>query len=68
MKAEPAYEWAGWNPDTNDATYAPASAHPQSVNRDYYVSWNNKQARDFGAADGTSATARCTGANCSTVR
>ncbi|WP_435122830.1 penicillin acylase family protein [Micromonospora tulbaghiae] len=52
MKAEPAYEWAGWNPDTNDATYAPASAHPQSVNQDYYVSWNNKQARDFGAADG----------------
>ncbi|MGV9212173.1 penicillin acylase family protein [Micromonospora sp. RB23] len=51
-KAEPAYEWAGWNPDTNDATYAPASAHPQSVNQDYYVSWNNKQARDFGAADG----------------
>ncbi|WP_405431549.1 penicillin acylase family protein [Micromonospora sp. NBC_00617] len=51
-KAEPAYEWAGWNPDTNDATYTPASAHPQSVNQDYYVSWNNKQARDFGAADG----------------
>ncbi|MFF0120487.1 penicillin acylase family protein [Micromonospora arida] len=51
-KAEPAYEWAGWNPDTNDATYTPASTHPQSVNQDYYVSWNNKQARDFGAADG----------------
>ncbi|GAA2184892.1 penicillin acylase family protein [Micromonospora lupini] len=51
-KAEPTYEWAGWNPDTNDATYAPASAHPQSVNQDYYVSWNNKQAKDFGAADG----------------
>ncbi|MEU5931427.1 penicillin acylase family protein [Micromonospora sp. NPDC047187] len=51
-KAEAAYEWAGWNPDTNDATYTPASAHPQSVNQDYYVSWNNKQARDFGAADG----------------
>ncbi|MEK8104052.1 penicillin acylase family protein [Micromonospora sp. M12] len=39
-------------PDTNDATYTPASTHPQSVNQDYYVSWNNKQARDFGAADG----------------
>ncbi|WP_433261885.1 penicillin acylase family protein [Micromonospora vinacea] len=51
-RAEPAYEWAGWNPDTNDATYTPASTHPQSVNQDYYVSWNNKQARDFGAADG----------------
>ncbi|MFC0530689.1 penicillin acylase family protein [Phytohabitans kaempferiae] len=37
------YEWTG---------FAPASAHPQSVDQDYYVSWNNKQARDFGAADG----------------
>ncbi|MBQ1073302.1 penicillin acylase family protein [Micromonospora sp. C31] len=51
-KAEPAYEWVGWNADTNDATYLPLSAHPQSVDQDYYVSWNNKQARDFGAADG----------------
>ena len=37
------YEWTG---------FAPASAHPQSVDQDYYISWNNKQARDFGAADG----------------
>ena len=40
------------NPATNTATYTPAAAHPQSVNQDYYVSWNNKQAKDFGAADG----------------
>jgi acyl-homoserine lactone acylase PvdQ len=51
-RADPAYEWQGWNPDVNTATYAPASAHPQSVNQDYYVSWNNKQARDYSAADG----------------
>ncbi|MFR9775623.1 penicillin acylase family protein [Micromonospora sp. MS34] len=51
-KAEAAYEWQGWNPDTNTATYTPAGAHPQSVNQDYYVSWNNKQAKDYGAADG----------------
>jgi acyl-homoserine lactone acylase PvdQ len=37
------YEWTG---------FAPASAHPQSIDQDYYISWNNKQARDFGAADG----------------
>ncbi|GLH97659.1 penicillin acylase [Phytohabitans aurantiacus] len=37
------YAWTG---------YAPASAHPQSINQDYYVSWNNKAAADFGAADG----------------
>ncbi|MFI7281406.1 penicillin acylase family protein [Micromonospora chersina] len=51
-RAEAANEWVGWDPDTNTATYTPAAAHPQSVNQDYYVSWNNKQARDFGAADG----------------
>ncbi|GAA4441140.1 penicillin acylase family protein [Phytohabitans houttuyneae] len=37
------YEWTG---------FAPVSAHPQSTNQDYYISWNNKQARDFSAADG----------------
>ncbi|WP_428964623.1 penicillin acylase family protein [Micromonospora fluostatini] len=52
MKAEPAYEWQGFDPATNTARYAPASAHPQSTNQDYYISWNNKQAKDFGAADG----------------
>jgi hypothetical protein len=51
-RAEPAYEWPGWNPDTNVATYQPGSGHPQAVNQDYFVSWNNKQAADFGAADG----------------
>ncbi|WP_433292609.1 penicillin acylase family protein [Actinoplanes sp. CA-030573] len=51
-KAEQAYEWQGWNPSTNVATYVPAGAHPQAVNQDYFVSWNNKQAAGFGAADG----------------
>ncbi|WP_194822826.1 penicillin acylase family protein [Micromonospora sp. S-DT3-3-22] len=52
MKAEPAYEWQGFDPATNTASYAPLAAHPRSVNQDYYVSWNNKQAKDFGGADG----------------
>ncbi|WP_326556967.1 penicillin acylase family protein [Micromonospora sp. NBC_01796] len=52
QKAEPAYEWPGFDPVTNTATYTPVAAHPNSVNQDYYVSWNNKQAKDFGAADG----------------
>ena len=68
MKAEPAYEWAGWNPDTNDATYTPASSHPQSVNQDYYVSWNNKQAGTSARPTATSASARCTASTCSTAR
>ncbi|MGW4492011.1 penicillin acylase family protein [Streptomyces sp. NPDC004376] len=44
------YEWRGWNPDGNTADYTPASAHPQSVDQDYYISWNNKQAKDYAAA------------------
>ncbi|MGC4805914.1 penicillin acylase family protein [Micromonospora sp. DT233] len=52
MRGEAAYEWQGYQPATNTATYAPLAAHPRSVDQDYYVSWNNKQAKDFSAADG----------------
>jgi acyl-homoserine lactone acylase PvdQ len=48
--ARPAYEWRGWEPETNTADYTPASAHPHSTDQDYYVSWNNKQARDYTTA------------------
>ncbi|HEY3870308.1 MAG TPA: penicillin acylase family protein [Actinocrinis sp.] len=47
-----ANEWAGWNPSTDSADYTAASAHPNSTDQDYYVSWNNKQALDYSAADG----------------
>ncbi|TCB98046.1 penicillin acylase family protein [Micromonospora zingiberis] len=52
MRADRAYEWQDFDPDARTARYAPRSAHPQSINQDYYISWNNKQAKDFGAADG----------------
>jgi len=45
-------EWQGWTASTNTATYTPASAHPNSIDQDYYVSWNNKQSLDYSAADG----------------
>ncbi|MGW2767703.1 penicillin acylase family protein [Streptomyces sp. NPDC001275] len=48
--AQPAYEWRNWNPGGNTADYTPPSAHPASVDQDYYVSWNNKQALDYSAA------------------
>ncbi|GAA4329064.1 penicillin acylase family protein [Streptomyces venetus] len=48
--ARPAYEWRGWNPATNTADYTPPSAHPHSIDQDYYVSWNNKQAKDYTTA------------------
>ncbi|MDQ2584577.1 penicillin acylase family protein [Saccharothrix yanglingensis] len=50
VRAEPAYEWEGWNPDDNTASYTPFAQHPNSVNQDYYISWNNKQALDYSAA------------------
>ncbi|GAB3285496.1 penicillin acylase family protein [Parasphingorhabdus pacifica] len=42
--SDPEFEWQGWNPANNTADYAPPEEHPNSVNQDYYVSWNNKQA------------------------
>ena len=45
-------EWTGWNPANDTADYTPASQHPNSIDQDYYVSWNNKQALDYSAADG----------------
>jgi acyl-homoserine lactone acylase PvdQ len=47
-----ANEWSNWDPATNTATYTAASQHPNSIDQDYYVSWNNKQALDYSAADG----------------
>ncbi|MEV5439166.1 penicillin acylase family protein [Streptomyces sp. NPDC052682] len=48
--ARPAYEWRDWDPATNTAAYTPPSAHPHSIDQDYYISWNNKQARDYTTA------------------
>ncbi|MFD4971376.1 penicillin acylase family protein [Streptomyces sp. NPDC058424] len=48
--AQPAYEWRNWDPGVNTADYTQPSAHPASVDQDYYVSWNNKQALDYTAA------------------
>jgi acyl-homoserine lactone acylase PvdQ len=48
--ARSAYEWRNWDPTTNTAQYTPASAHPHSIDQAYYVSWNNKQAKDYTTA------------------
>ncbi|MGW3632124.1 penicillin acylase family protein [Streptomyces sp. NPDC005122] len=48
--AQTAYEWQSWDPATNTAAYTPASAHPNSTDQDYYISWNNKQAKDYTTA------------------
>ncbi|KOG43377.1 penicillin acylase [Streptomyces resistomycificus] len=48
--ARPSYEWRDWDPATNTARYTPPSAHPHSTDQDYYISWNNKQAKDYATA------------------
>ncbi|WP_329114935.1 penicillin acylase family protein [Streptomyces sp. NBC_01465] len=50
VKAEQAYEWKGFDPVRNTMELTPAAQHPQSVGQDYYVSWNNKQAKEFTSA------------------
>jgi len=50
--ANSADEWVNWNPATYTESDIAASAHPNSTDQDYYVSWNNKQALDYSAADG----------------
>jgi acyl-homoserine lactone acylase PvdQ len=48
--AQTAYEWRNWDPATNTADYTPPAQHPNSIDQDYYISWNNKQAKDYSAA------------------
>jgi acyl-homoserine lactone acylase PvdQ len=45
------YDWKGFNPTTQMAAYLPFEKHPQQFNPDYLVSWNNKQAPEWAAAD-----------------
>ena len=45
-------QWVDWSPTAYTEQDTAASAHPNSVDQDYYVSWNNKQALDYSAADG----------------
>jgi acyl-homoserine lactone acylase PvdQ len=45
------YDWKGFKPATQTATYLPFKKHPQAVDPPYLVSWNNKQAPEWAAAD-----------------
>lgn len=45
------YDWKGFDPSTQTADYLPFSKHPQAVDPSYLVSWNNKQAPEWAAAD-----------------
>jgi acyl-homoserine lactone acylase PvdQ len=45
------YDWKGFKPSTQTADYLPFAKHPQAVDPAFLVSWNNKQAPEWGAAD-----------------
>jgi hypothetical protein len=41
----------GFNPAKHTADWLPFKKHPQAVDPDYLVSWNNKQAPEWVTAD-----------------
>jgi acyl-homoserine lactone acylase PvdQ len=45
------FDWKGFEPATQSAEYLPFAKHPQAVDPAFLVSWNNKQAPGWGAAD-----------------
>jgi acyl-homoserine lactone acylase PvdQ len=45
------YDWKGFKPATQTAEYLPFSKHPQANDPAFLVSWNNKQAPGWAAAD-----------------
>jgi acyl-homoserine lactone acylase PvdQ len=45
------FDWKGFKPATQTAEYLPFAKHPQAIDPDFLVSWNNKQAPGWGAAD-----------------
>ena len=45
------FDWKGYDPETHTGDWLPAKQHPQAVDPRYLVSWNNKQAPGWAAAD-----------------
>src|SRR4029077_8579270 len=45
------YDWQGFEPKLHTMTVVPFAAHPHAINPKFLVSWNNKQAPGWAAAD-----------------
>ncbi len=45
------FDWEGFKPSNQTADYLPFAKHPQAVDPPFLVSWNNKQAPGWAAAD-----------------
>ena len=50
IQAGSQYEWTNWNPSSDTASYTASGAHPNSIDQNYYISWNNKQALNYTSA------------------
>jgi acyl-homoserine lactone acylase PvdQ len=46
------HPWQGFNPELNETDKLPCDQHPQVIDQQYLTSWNNKQAKQYSAADG----------------
>jgi hypothetical protein len=46
-----AYDWQGYNTQLHTMNVLPFAQHPNAINPNYLVSWNNKQAPQFSSAD-----------------
>jgi len=45
------FDWKGYDPTLHTLDALPFAAHPNAIDPDYLVSWNNKQAPQWSAAD-----------------
>jgi acyl-homoserine lactone acylase PvdQ len=45
------FDWKGYKPANRTASWLPFAKHPQAVDPPFLVSWNNKQAPKWAAAD-----------------
>ncbi|MBA2521971.1 MAG: penicillin acylase family protein [Solirubrobacterales bacterium] len=45
------FDWKGYDPETHTGDWLAAKRHPQAVDPRFLVSWNNKQAPGWAAAD-----------------
>ncbi|HEV3230081.1 MAG TPA: penicillin acylase family protein [Solirubrobacteraceae bacterium] len=45
------FDWKGYDPNLHTLALLPFAQHPSAIDPDYLVSWNNKQAPNWSAAD-----------------
>jgi len=51
ITADAAHQWLNWDAATNTVANTPFAAHPNSIDQDYYESWNNKIAQGYTVSD-----------------